>query len=169
MAKNAIVAIFDNRNQAYDAAQEIQAFHRSTVDITTGAIVEKDRLGNVTRLDTENVGGAWGTVAGLAGGALVGALVGLLAGPGGAAIGSAAGAAAAGSGAAAGGALGGALGASADFINTGLNEDYLDTVSRNLLPGKVALVAELYERSTAPVDVAVAGHGGVVYRSPLTS
>ena len=80
---------------------------RMSVDVKSGAIIEKDPLGNVSTLDSKNLPTAWG-LGGAAGGALIGALVGLLAGPGGAAIGTAAGAAAAGSGAAVG-AVGGGL------------------------------------------------------------
>ncbi|HEX6668282.1 MAG TPA: hypothetical protein VF061_01915, partial [Gemmatimonadales bacterium] len=141
MARNVIVATFDTRNQAYDAASDIDRVSGSIIDVMSGAIVEKDLLGNVTTLDTKNIGGAWGTVGGVAGGALVGALVGLLGGPGGAAIGTAVGAAAASSGAAAGSLVGGTLGWSGDLINWGLNEDYLDTVRTRIMPGTVAVVA----------------------------
>lgn len=167
MARNVIVATFDTHNQAYDAASEIDRLSDGIADVMSGAIVEKDPLGNVTTLDTKNIGGAWGTVGGVAGGALVGALVGLLAGPGGAAIGTAAGAAAASSGAAAGSLMGGTLGWSGDLINLGLNEDYLDTVCTRMLPGTTAVVAEVEEDSSEPVDAAVMRHGGFVYRTPL--
>jgi uncharacterized membrane protein len=167
MARDVIVGIFNNRDQAYDAAVDINGLSDDIVDVKSGAIVEKDVLGNVSTLDTKNIGNAWGTVGGLAGGALIGALIGLLAGPGGAAVGSAAGAAAAGAGAATGGAVGGTVGAAADVTNWSLNEDYLDEVSAMLLPGKAALVMEAEEGSTAPVDTAVTRYGGIVYRSPI--
>jgi len=60
------------------------------------------------------------------------------------------------------------VGVSSDLINWGLNEEYLDSVSSQLLPGKSALVIEVDEGSTAPVDAAVARYGGIVYRTPLT-
>ena len=167
MARNVIVATFETRNQAYEAASDIDRVSDGIVDVKSGAIVEKDPLGNVTTLDTKNIGSAWGTVGGVVGGALIGALVGLLAGPGGAAIGTAAGAAAAGSGAATGSLVGGTLGVSGDVINWGLNEDYLDTVRTRMLPGTTAVVAEVEEGSTEPVDAAVMRHGGFVYRTPL--
>ena len=37
-----------------------------------------------------------------------------------------------------------------------------------LLPGKSALVMEVDEDSTAPIDAAMARYGGIVYREPLT-
>ena len=169
MARNVIVATFDTRNPAYDAAHDIDRLDDSIVDVKSGAIVEKDPLGNVTTLDSKNIGSAWGTVGGVVGGALLGALIGLLAGPAGAAVGTAAGAAAAaGSGAATGGLVGGTLGVSGDVLNQALNEDYLDTVRTRMLPGTTAVVAEVEEGSTEPVDAAVTRHGGFVYRTPLS-
>ena len=162
MARDVIMAAFDNRNQAYDAALEIDRVG----DVKSGAILEKDPLGNVTVLDTQKLPTAWG-LGGAAGGALVGALVGLLAGPGAAAIGTAAGTAAATSGAALGAASGGLTGGTADLVNWGLKTDYLDIAATYLLPGKTAVVAEVEERSTAPIDDAVRRHGGIVYRETI--
>jgi uncharacterized membrane protein len=166
MARDIVVAAFDSRNQAYEAAREIQLL--SEVVVQSGAIVEKDQFGNVTTLDTQNVGGPWGTIGGLAGGALVGALIGLLAGPGGAAVGSAAGAAAAGTGAVAGSVVGGTAGWSADLLDWGLKHDAIDEISDMVLSGKTAVVAEVDEGSTEPIDAAVRRHGGVVFRRPIT-
>ncbi|HEX6736762.1 MAG TPA: hypothetical protein VF310_00685 [Vicinamibacteria bacterium] len=168
MSRDVVVAIFDNRNQAYDAARDINLLGDDVVDVKTGAILEKDRLGNVSTLDTRNVDSAWGTVGGTAVGALAGALIGLLAGPAGAAVGSAAGAAAAGAGAATGGLVGGSLGLSTDLITWGLKQDDIDDIAALLVPGKSALAIEVDEGSTEPIDAAVARDGGaVVYRTQL--
>src|SRR4029453_12289333 len=121
-------------------------------------IIEKDALGNVSALDAKNLPTAWG-IGGAAGGALIGALVGLLAGPGGAAVGTAAGTAAATSGAAVGAVGAGAAGTAADLTNWGLKADYLDTAATYLLPGKTAVVAEVEEGSTEPIDAAARRHG----------
>jgi uncharacterized membrane protein len=163
MARDVVIAAFDTRNQAYEAAHDIDRMS----DVKSGAIIEKDPLGNVSTLDSKNLPTAWGP-GGAAGGALVGALVGLLAGPGGAAIGTAAGAAAAGSGAAVGAASGGLAGGTVDLANWGLKADYLDTAATYLLPGKTAVVAEVEEGSTTPIDQAVARHGGIIYREAIT-
>ncbi len=162
MSRDIVIAAFDSRNQAYEAAAEMDR----VCDVKSGAIIEKDALGNVSTLDSKKLPTAWGP-GGAAGGALVGALVGLLAGPGGAAAGTAAGAAAAGSGAAAGAVGGGAVGSAADLTNWGLKADYLDTASTYLVPGKTAVVAEVEEGSTEPIDAAVMSHGGIVYREPV--
>jgi uncharacterized membrane protein len=166
MARDVVIAAFDSRNQAYDAAYDINRLNGG-VEVKSGAILEKDPLGNVTALDAKDLPTAWG-LGGAAGGALIGALVGLLAGPGAAAAGTAAGAAAASSGAAAGAIGGGATGSLADLTNWGLKTDYLDTAATYLLPGKTALVMEVEEGSTGPIDAVVTRHGGIVYREPVT-
>ena len=62
----------------------------------------------------------------------------------------------------------GRTGTAADLTNWGLKADYLDTAATYLVPGKTAVVAEVEEGSTGPVDAAVARHGGIVYREPVT-
>jgi uncharacterized membrane protein len=91
-------------------------------------------------------------------------LVGTLAGPAGTMTGAQVGAAAA----ATGSVLGGTMGATVDLADTGLKEDYIDAVTGRLLPGHAALVAEVDEFSTQPVDEAVWRNGGVVFRHPTT-
>jgi uncharacterized membrane protein len=162
MARDVIIAAFDSRNQAYDAAREIDRVS----DVKSGAILEKDRLGNVTTLESRDLPTAWGP-GGAVGGALVGALIGALAGPAGAAAGAAAGTAAA-TGAAVGAASGGLTGGAVDLTNWGLKAGYLETAATYLLPGKTAVVAEVEEGSTAPIDDAARRHGGIVYRETVT-
>jgi len=165
MARDVIIATFDNRDHAYDAANDIDRLDHSVIKVQSGAIVEKDFLGNVTWLDAKDHTGPWGTIAGAAGGALLGALVGTLAGPAGTLTGAQVGAAAA----ATGGLLGGTVGATVDIADTGLKEDYIAAVSGMLLPGHAALVAEVEEYSTQPVDAAVWRNGGVIIRQPMAS
>jgi uncharacterized membrane protein len=167
MARHIVVATFDHRNPAYDAASDIDRLNGHIVDVKSGAILEKDQLGNVTTLDTRNLGSAW-VLAGTVGGALLGILIGALAGPGGAAAGGAAGAVL-GSGPAAGGLLGGVVGATADVAEWGLKQDTIDDIGALLLPGKTALVMEVEESSTEPLDAAVARHGGILHRSPVSN
>lgn len=164
MARDVIIATFENRNQAYEAARDIDKLDASVIDVQSGAIVEKDLLGNVTLLDSEELASPWGAIGGATGGALLGALVGTLAGPAGTLTGAQVGAAAA----ATGGLLGGTVGATVDIAETGLKEDYIAAVSGRLLPGRAALVAEVDEYSTQPVDDAIWRHGGVVFRHPTT-
>ena len=164
MARDVIIATFGNRNQAYEAAKAIDKLDDSVIRVQSGAIVEKDLLGNVSWLDSKGLASPWGTVAGGAGGALLGALIGTLAGPAGTLTGAQVGAAAA----ATGGLLGGTVGATVDLADAGLKEDYIDAVSGRLLPGHAAFVAEVEEYSTQPVDEAVWQNGGVIFRHPST-
>ena len=70
--------------------------------------------------------------------------------------------------AATGGLFGGTVGATVDLADTGLKADYIDAVSGRLLPGHAALVAEVEEYSTLPVDEAIWRNGGVVFRHPTS-
>ena len=164
MARDVIIATFENRNQAYDAARDIDRLDDSVIHVEGGVIVEKDMLGNVTQLDSKGLTSPWAIVGGTTAGALLGGLVGALAGPVGTATGAQVGAAAA----ATGGLFGGTVGATVDLADTGLKADYIDAVSGRLLPGHAALVAEVEEFSTQPVDEAVWRHGGVIFRHPTT-
>jgi uncharacterized membrane protein len=164
MARDVIIATFENRNQAYEAAREIDKLDDDVIHVEAGAIVEKDMLGNVTWLDSKDLTGPWGTIGGATGGALLGALVGTLAGPAGTLTGAQVGAAAA----ATGSVLGGTMGATIDLAETGLKEDYIDAVTGRLLPGHAAFVAEVDEYSTQAVDEAVWRNGGVVFRHPTS-
>lgn len=164
MARDVIIATFETRNQAYQAAKDIDKLDDSVVLVVSGAVVEKDLLGNVTQLDAKGLASPWGTIGGVTGGALIGALVGTLAGPVGTMTGAEVGAAAA----ATGGVLGGTVGATVDLADTGLKEDYLAAVSGRLLPGHAAFVAEVDEYSTQPVDEAVWRNGGLVFRHPVS-
>ena len=163
MADRAVIAVFDTQNQAYGAAAELQRLaDEGGITIKRGAIVTKDAKGNLTIPDSRDVGAPWG----LLGGGLMGGLLGALLGPAGAAAGAAAGTAAA-AGAAVGGAAGATLGGSADLLALGVDQAFIDDVSAGLDPGHTALIAELSEGSTEPVDGAVRRHQGRVHRQDL--
>ena len=162
MANRAVVAVFDTQNQAYDAAAALQRLNDAdTIVVKRGAIVSKDAKGNLAVPDTQ-MGGPWG----LLGGGLIGGLMGALLGPAGAAAGVAAGTAAA-AGAAVGAATGAAAGGSADLLALGLSSGFVDEVSADLNPGQSALIAEVSEGSTEPVDAAVQQLRGRVHREDL--
>ena len=164
MAQDVIIATFADRNHAYQAAKDIDKLDDSVIKVQSGAIVEKDMLGNVTWLDSKGLSSPWGAIGGLTGGALLGALVGTLAGPVGTMTGAQVGAATA----ATGSAIGGTVGATVDLADEGLKEDYVAAVSGRLLPGHAAFVAEVDEHSTQPVDEVVWRNGGVIFRHPTS-
>jgi uncharacterized membrane protein len=86
---------------------------------------------------------------GTAVGTVVGSLIGLLGGPVGLAAGAAAGA---------------FLGYATDAFNYGVGMEFVDEVSRNLTPGKSALVAEVDEFWTLGLDLRMEALGGTVVR-----
>jgi ABC-type phosphate transport system auxiliary subunit len=76
-------------------------------------------------------------------------LLGLIGGPVGVAIGATV------------GMSGGAL---YDLAHLGIGWDFLSEVEKSLLPGKAAVVAEVWEEWTTPVDTRMEALGGVVFR-----
>ena len=59
-------------------------------------------------------------------------------------------------------------GASFDLLNAGVGEDFIDDVSKDLTRGGVAVVAEIEEDWTTPVDTRMEAIGGTVYRRALS-
>jgi uncharacterized membrane protein len=89
--------------------------------------------------------GPVGTAVGL----LTGSLIGLLGGPVGLAIGAG---------------IGTSGGFLYDMAHLGVSQDFLDGVGGSLKPGKAAVVAEIWEDWTLPVDTKMESLGGVVFR-----
>jgi hypothetical protein len=85
-------------------------------------------------------------------GLVTGSLIGLLGGPVGVAVGAYV------------GTFGGML---YDLANVGVGEDFLAEVGGRLKPGKTAVVAEVEEEWTMPVDTRMEAAGGVVFRRVL--
>ena len=144
-----LVVVFNDEGKAYQGkAALMQLRDQGNIDVYGYAVVAENADGSASIKQADN-SGPLGTLFGMSFGALVGALF----GPAGFLLGSAAG-------------LG--SGAAVDFTNLGVGQDYLDDVSRALAPGKVALVAEVDEDWTAPVDSGMEALGGVVLRRTLT-
>jgi len=163
MADRVIVAVFTTQNRAYDAAKRMQDLDQDgVITLKRGAIASKDDKGNLAIPDTKGVGRPWG----LLGGGIIGGLLGLMLGPVGVAASAAATAAA--TGAALGATTGIAVGGTADLAELGLDEDFVNSVSTQLEPGETALIAEVDEGSTEPIDRIVALYGGRVYRTQVS-
>src|SRR5499427_10475687 len=143
MSEQIIVATFDSANNAYDAASALKKLKdQKIVDFKprAGVMVKKDNLGNLSLLESKDRF-LWGTAVGTT----AGALIGLLAGAPGAALGAA---------------LGATSGLGSDAVMAGLDSDFVDSVTTDMLPGMTAIVAEVNEGSTAPVDNIVSRVGG---------
>jgi len=144
-----LVVIFDNEKTAYEGSKALQQLDGDgSIAVYATAVLAKNADGT-TEVKQEHEGVLWGTLAGTA----VGSLIGLLGGPAGVALGAATGA---------------MVGAIPDLDNARVGSDFLDEVGRALTPGEVALVAEIDEEWTTPVDTRMEALGGYTYRRTLS-
>src|SRR5262250_3621698 len=147
MSDQIIVATFKSSNAAYDAASALKALKSNGITDfkpKAGVIVNKDDRGNLSVLESKERP-LWGTGVGTASGALIG----LIGGAPGAALGAA---------------LGAMSGLTGDAVMESLDEDFVDSVTKDMRPGMTAIIVEADEKSTRPVDEIVAAGGGHVYR-----
>ena len=140
-----LVAVFDNENKAFEGLSALKDLHKkSDITLYATAVVTKNEKGEL-RLNTAADQGPVGTATGL----FTGSLIGLLGGPIGFAVGAATGAVA-----------GLIFDVSADDINT----TFVDEVSNALTKGKTAVIAEIDETWTVPVDTKLEALNGMVFR-----
>jgi uncharacterized membrane protein len=140
-----LVAVFGTDTAAYDGLSALKDLHtRGDITLYATAVIIKDSSGVVSVRQTADPGPV-GTTLGM----LSGSLAGLLAGPVGVAVGIAA---------------GGAAGLIFDLANLGIDTDFLDEVAKALSPGKTAVLAEVQETWTTPVDTRLQKLGGLVFR-----
>ena len=144
-----LVVVFDNENKAYEGKKALlQLDGEGSITLYGYAVVAKNTNGTTTVKQGDD-SGPLGTLAGTA----VGSLIGLLGGPIGVAIGATAGLTA---------------GAAADLNNARIGLDFIDDVTKVLLPNKLAVVAEVEEDWTTPVDNRMEAIGGTVFRRALS-
>ena len=144
-----LVVVFDGEGKAYEGKRALlQLDSEGSISVYGYAVVAKNADGTSTVKQGDDVG-PLGTLAGTTLGSLIGALF----GPVGLAIGATAGFTG---------------GASADLYNSGVGDDFIDDVSKVLLPSRVALVAEIEEDWTTPVDTRMEAIGGLVFRRALS-
>jgi len=144
-----LVVIFDTESKAYEGKKALlQLDNEGSIAIYAHAVVAKkaDGTANVKQSDDP---GPLGTLVGTS----LGSLIGLLGGPVGLAIGAA-------TGMMAGGAV--------DLHNARIGDDFVADVTKELTPGKFAVVAEVQEDWTTPVDVRMEALGGTVFRRALS-
>ena len=144
-----MVVVFDSEKKAYEGAAALRQLEREgSITAYAGAVVAKnaDGTASVKQLDDS---GPVGSLVGTS----VGSLIGLLGGPAGVAIGAASGL---------------AVGAVLDLENARVGTDFVEDVSRSLKPTKVALIAEIEEDWTTPVDTRMEALDGTVLRRALS-
>ena len=143
-----LVAVFDSEKQAFEGTSALRQLEgEGSISIFAGGVVVKHANGTTSVKEFDD-GGPVGTLTGTA----VGSLIGLLGGPIGVAV----------------GALSGmTFGAFYDIDTARVGEDFVDDVSQALTPNKVAIIAEIDEEWTTPVDARMEALGGVVFRRAL--
>src|SRR5215813_13843602 len=140
-----IVAVFDNERNGYEGVRALEDLHENnTITLYSKAVIKKNADGTITHLE-ESDRGPLGTAVGL----LTGTLIGVLGGPVGVAVGAYV------------GLIGGGL---FDLAKIGVSDDFIAEVGEYLLPGKVAVVAEVEEEWVTPVDSRMEAAGAVVFR-----
>jgi uncharacterized membrane protein len=144
-----LVVVFGNETKAYEGKKALlQLDSEGSINVYGYAVVAKNTDGTASIKQGDDVG-PLGTL----GGTALGSLIGVLFGPVGLAVGATAGMAG---------------GASFDLVSAGVGEDFIDDVSAVLTPGKVAVVAEIEEDWTTPVDTRMEAIGGAVHRRALS-
>ncbi len=143
-----LVVVFDNEKKAFEGRSALRQLEaENSLTIYEGAVVVKHADGTVSVKQLDD-SGPIGTLTGTA----VGGLIGLLGGPVGLALGAASGL---------------TVGAFYDADTLRFGEDFVDDVSKSLKPNKVAVVAEVEEAWTIPVDTRMEALGGTVFRRAL--
>ncbi len=144
-----IVVVFDTELKAYEGSKALEELQsEGSINIYAKAVIASDAAGKVA-VKQQGDPGPVGTAVGL----LTGSLIGMIGGPAGLAIGAGA------------GMYGGLV---YDLADAGVSEDFLAEVADSLQPGKAAVVAEVWEEWTLPVDTRIEALGGVVFRTTRT-
>jgi uncharacterized membrane protein len=140
-----LVAVFENESKAYEGSQALREMEiDGSIHLFAKAVLIRDADGKVQVKQSSDLGAA-----GTAGGLVIGALIGLFGGATAVALG------------AGSGMFGGLL---FDMAHLGIGQDYLDEVGKSLLPGKAAVIAEIWEDWILPVDTKMEALGGAVFR-----
>jgi uncharacterized membrane protein len=144
-----LVVVFDTETKAYEGKKALQQLENEGSIVTYAyAVIAKNAHGDVTVKQSDDPG-PLGTLVGTS----LGSLIGLLGGPAGLAIGAAAGL---------------VVGSTADLNNARVGDDFIDDVAKRLTPTKFALVAEIEEDWTTPVDTRMEAISGTVFRRALS-
>ena len=144
-----LVVVFDNENKAYEGKKALlQLDGEGSIGVYGYAVLAKNADGTASVKQGDDVGPIGSLI-----GTSLGTLIGVLAGPVGLAVGASAGLAA-----------GGAF----DISNSGIGYDFIDDVTKVLLPNRVAVIAEIDEDWTTPVDTRMEAIGGTVFRRALS-
>ena len=155
---NYVAIVVDDDAKAYQALHELWNLDTDeAITVHGAAVIHRDPNGYVD-VRTKDTDPGIRTAVGVG----IGALLGALAGPIGAAAGAAA--AAAGTGAAIGAVSGGMIGGTADIVKATENDEAGYEAEFVLPAGKSAVIAEVTEQWTKPVDDLAKNYGTTVFR-----
>ena len=144
-----LVVVFDNESKAYEGRKALlQLDDEGSVRVYGYAVLAKHADGKASIKEGDDASPI-GTLVGTA----LGTLIGILGGPVGVAVGASAGA---------------TLGGTVDFDKARIGDDFLDDVTKALSPNTFAVVAEIEEDWTTPVDTRMEAIGGTVFRRALS-
>ena len=140
-----LVVVFGSEVAASEGLTALKGLHNDG-DITLYAtsVIVKNMIGEVSVKEVSDEGPI-GTGIGM----LTGSIIGLLGGPAGVALGMS---------------LGALTGMISDLHQSGIDVQFVDDVSRALLPRTVAVLADIEEDWTAPIDAQMEKLGGIVFR-----
>ncbi len=144
-----LVVVFDNESKAYEGIKVLRQMDiDSSISVYGHAVVVKNPDGTIIVRQSDDRGPLEALV-----GTSLGSLIGLLGGPAGLAIGAT---------------VGLVGGGTVDLDKARIADDFIDDVASVLSPNKAAVVAEIEEDSTAPVDTRMEAIGGTVFRRALS-
>ena len=142
-----LIVTFNNETDAFKGLDAIQNLNEEgDIELYAASVLSKDKNGKVA-VKTESDEGPMGTAVGM----LTGAMLGVLGGPAGMFVGTTA---------------GGYAGLLVDIANAGVDDDFVDEVSKTMLPGKTMIIAEVEEDWETPIDTKMAQFDGQVIRRP---
>lgn len=140
-----LVVVFDSEAKAYEGSKALQELqNEGSINLYAKSVIVRDTSGKMAVKQQDDMGPI-GTAVGM----LTGSLIGLIGGPVGVAFGAYT------------GTIGGLI---YDLGNLTIGDDFLSEVEKSLEPGKAAVVAEVWEEWTTPVDARMEALGGVVIR-----
>ena len=146
-----IAIMVQDENKAYECVRALEELHNEG-SVTVYATAVLQRLGNGTlSLKQQSDDGPVGTALG----SLIGMLIGLAAGP---------------AGVVAGAASGGIIGAWGQYgVHAEISDEFADDLTKTLRPGDFAVLAEVQEEWTAPIDTRIEKLGGKIVRESRTA
>jgi len=151
--RNYVAVVFDDTSKAYEGLHALwQLDGEGAITVFGTTVVHRNEWGEY-QVDSKETHAGLATAVGVG----VGALLGALAGPAGAAVGAA-------GGAAIGAATGGAVGVTTDLVRADTRDQSRYETAFVVGAGQSAVIADVSEDWTGPIDTRMRELGGIVYR-----